>query len=152
MIALPFLLAHLRLAGIIAAGLTLLIFVGWIGHLVEQHRRDIARIALVEEQLGIAAETNRQTLAELARFKEETAKIEAALGAASAHAQTRTTEIAKITSEIAHVSVPGSAPAIGPYTATALRLLRRLKSDSDHEPAGGKDTDPTSAAQLPARP
>jgi hypothetical protein len=152
MIALTFLLSHLRLAGIAAAGLALLLFLGWIGHLVEQHERDQARITLVEQQLGIAAETNQHNLADLARFKAETAKAEAALGAASARAQSRTTEIAKITSEIAHVSVPGPAPAIGPYTATALRLLRSLKADADHTPAGGKAADPAGAALLPARP
>src|SRR4051812_16101080 len=79
MTAIAFLLSHIRAVGCAAALLAMLLLVGWAGHLVAQHRRDQARIAVAEQQLATALETNRQTLESFERYKAETARAETAV-------------------------------------------------------------------------
>jgi hypothetical protein len=147
-------LGHLRLAGYALAGFLLLAALGWVGHLVEAHKTDQARLALGAEQLAGARAANQATLAAFDRFKEETARAQAALAEDSTRVESRAAATASLHREIANVATrPGPAPSVGPYTATALRRLRDLRATTgDHASASREGADPGAAARLPARP
>jgi ABC-type protease/lipase transport system fused ATPase/permease subunit len=147
-VALTFLLGHLRLVGYIAAALALLVFIGWIGHLVERHKRDARQLAVYESELQHAGEVNAETIAALARVTAEKAKAESALATAATKTQKRTASVAKITQEIDRVPVSPSDP-VGPHVAAAIGELRQLKAGRTDQSPGGKDHAPGIAPGLP---
>lgn len=152
-VALTFLLGHLRLVGYLAAFLALLIFVGWIGHLRHTIEAQQTLIASQTQAISEAKQVNDQNVAELGRLKAENAKAQIALAEADARASKQAASVATIHSEIAHVKAPAAPASIGPYLATAIDGLRRLKAaDSAHENSSREGAGARDAAAVPAGP
>jgi len=135
--AIAWALGHIRLIGYAAAGLALLIFIGWIGHLVEQHKRDARAIAVYESELARAGEINQQNLAEIARLKAEAEKAQAAVNSDSVKTQKRTAAVAKIRTGVSHVA-PSSNP-VGPAVTAAVAGLRDLKAARAADKGSGRE-------------
>lgn len=122
----PLILGHLKIAGYILAALAVAVFVAWIGHLIEAHKRDQAALALASQKRHTAEQTNADNLSELGRIKAENAKAIAAVAEANALSQQRAADVAKIRNEVSHAAKNDSA--IPPGIAAAVAGVRERKA------------------------
>lgn len=138
---LPLILGHLKIAGYVLAALAVAIFIGWIGHLLEAHKRDQAALILASQQLHTAEQTNAGNISELGRIKAENAKALAAVAEANTLSQKRAADVAKIRNEVSHAAKndsaipPGIAAAVlGVRERRAARLVHQDPGRENHAP------------------